>query len=82
MSYVVKWVPLGERNPREWPATFATPSEAVDFAYTVFTAATEGYLDRGAERSSHRQGPDRAKLPVTWDLKKHTNQLAQGEDFL
>jgi hypothetical protein len=35
MSYVVKWVPLGERNPREWPATFPTPSEAVDFACTL-----------------------------------------------
>jgi hypothetical protein len=32
MPYVVKWLPAGERNLREWPTTFATPSEAVDFA--------------------------------------------------
>jgi hypothetical protein len=35
MPYVVKWVPAGEKNPREWPTTFPTPSEAVDFACTV-----------------------------------------------
>jgi hypothetical protein len=35
MAYVVKWVPLGERRPREWTTTFPTPSQAVDFACTV-----------------------------------------------
>jgi hypothetical protein len=35
MPYIVKWVPAGERNLREWPTTFATPSEAVDFACAV-----------------------------------------------
>jgi hypothetical protein len=35
MPYVVKWVPAGERNLREWPTTFSTPSQAVDFACTV-----------------------------------------------
>jgi hypothetical protein len=35
MPYVVKWVLASERHLREWPTTFATPSEAVDFACTV-----------------------------------------------
>ena len=37
MPYVVKWVSAGQRNPREWPTTFPTPSEAIDFARTIFT---------------------------------------------
>lgn len=35
MSYVVKWVPAGQRNSREWPTAFATPSEAIDFACAI-----------------------------------------------
>jgi hypothetical protein len=35
MPYVVKWVPTGQENPREWPTTFPTPSEAIDFACNV-----------------------------------------------
>jgi hypothetical protein len=52
MPYVVKWVPVGERNLRE-PATFAAPSEAVDFAW---------YLDRGSGQYSHGPGRAHAKL--------------------
>ena len=35
MPYVVKWVSAGQRNTREWPTTFPTPSEAMEFACTV-----------------------------------------------
>jgi len=35
MPYVVKWVSASGRNQREWPTTFPTPSQAVDFACTV-----------------------------------------------
>jgi hypothetical protein len=35
MPYVVKWVPAGQRNPREWPTAFATPSDAINFACTI-----------------------------------------------
>ena len=37
MPYVVKWVPCGERNLREWPTTFPTPSGAVDFPCIVWS---------------------------------------------
>ena len=35
VPYIVKWVSASERNLREWPTAFATPSEAIDFACTV-----------------------------------------------
>ena len=41
MSYVVKWVAIGESNSREWPTTFRTPSEAIDLACSVLRQKPE-----------------------------------------
>jgi hypothetical protein len=37
VPYVVKWVSAGQKNLREWPTTFPTPSEAIDFARAIFS---------------------------------------------
>jgi hypothetical protein len=47
MPYVVKWVPAGAGNPREWPTTFPTPLEAVDFACTILRQRPENIWIEG-----------------------------------
>jgi hypothetical protein len=41
MSYVIKWLPVGQGRHREWPATFGTPSEAIEFAWKVLKEKPE-----------------------------------------
>jgi hypothetical protein len=44
MPYVVKWVPNGQQNPREWPTAFPTPSEAIGLACSVLRQESEDKL--------------------------------------
>lgn len=36
MSYMVKWKLIGETQTRQSPQTYAGPSQAIDFACTIF----------------------------------------------
>ena len=41
MPYVIKWRPEGEGRLRRWPATFSTPSEAIESAWKVLREKPE-----------------------------------------
>ena len=41
MSYIVKWVAAGQHKLHEGPTSYATPSDAINFACTILRQRPE-----------------------------------------